>query len=476
MKSADFHTTDRLRLEDLGRVHFIGLGGAGMSAVARILLARGVPVSGSDAKDSKVLEQLRGLGAVVHVGHDAANVAGADTVVVSTAIRPGNPELQAAAAAGLAIVHRSVALAASMGTQELVAVAGTHGKTTTSSMTAVMLRHAGLDPSFAIGGDVAALGVNAACGAGRWFVAEADESDGSFLNYRPRIAVVTNVEADHLDHYGTAEAVHEAFGRFAALLPADGVLVACVDDPGARALAGRVAAAAGGPRVVGYGYGPEADVRITGGGFSATSSTSTLGYPGGEQLLRLQVPGEHNVRNAAAAFAAALSLGLDAAAAAAGLAEFTGAARRFEAKGQGRGVRVFDDYAHHPTEVAAALRAARDVAGTAGVHVLFQPHLYSRTRQFAAEFAEALSLADSATVLEIYAAREDPVPGVTSELIAGQLQVPGGYEPDPRRAVEAVARRARPGDIILTVGAGDVTQYGPQIVTALQAGAAAEHP
>src|SRR4051794_6728587 len=300
MKSADFHSTDSLDFEDLGRVHFIGLGGAGMSAVARILLARGVPVSGSDAKDSKVLEQLRGLGAVVHVGHDAANVAGADTVVVSTAIRPTNPELQAAAAAGLAVVHRSVALAASMGSQELIAVAGTHGKTTTTSMVTVMLRHAGLQPSFAIGGDVAALGVNADYGAGRYFVAEADESDGSFLNYRPRLSIVTNVEADHLDFYGNAEAVHNSFDRFAALLPADGVLVACLDDPGARALAERTAAGAGGPRVVTYGYDPAAEVRIIPGSFSATSSTSTLVHPGGEQELHLQVPGEHNIRNAAA--------------------------------------------------------------------------------------------------------------------------------------------------------------------------------
>ncbi|NKX49557.1 UDP-N-acetylmuramate--L-alanine ligase [Arthrobacter deserti] len=476
MKSADFHTTAALAFEQLGRVHFIGLGGAGMSAVARILLARGVPVSGSDARDSQALEQLRRLGAVVQVGHDAANVADADTVVVSTAIRPENPELQAAASAGLTIVHRSVALAASMGSQELIAVAGTHGKTTTTSMITVMLRHAGLQPSFAIGGGVAALGVNADFGEGRYFVAEADESDGSFLNYRPRIAVVTNVEADHLDHYGTAEAVHRSFDGFAALLPADGVLVACLDDPGARALAERVAAPAA-PRVVGYGYDPASEVRIGAGGFSSTSSTSTLAFPGGGQALHLQVPGEHNIRNAAAAFAVGLAAGLDPAEAAAGLAEFTGAARRFEAKGEGRGVRVFDDYAHHPTEVAAALQAARKVAGSGGaVHVLFQPHLFSRTREFAAEFADALSLADSVTVLDIYAAREDPVPGVTSELIAGRLSVPGGYEPDPARAVAAVAGRARPGDIILTVGAGDVTQYGPQLVRALEERAAAGRP
>jgi UDP-N-acetylmuramate--alanine ligase len=459
----------RPALADLGRIHFIGLGGAGMSAVARIMLARGLAVTGSDARDSPGLRALEALGAGIFVGHDAAHVSGADTVVVSTAIRADNPELAAARAAGVRIIHRSVALAAAMGEQQLVAVAGTHGKTTTTAMVTVMLQAAGVDPSFAIGGDVAALGVNAALGTGGVFVAEADESDGSFLNYSPQIIVVTNVEADHLDHYGSAEAVHASFDRFVALLPADGVLIACADDPGAAAL---VARAGGRQRVRTYGYADTADLRISetqeAEGTSLSRLSFTLDGEPAEQELPLAVPGRHNVLNAAAAFAVALELAVDPARAAEGLASFSGAARRFELRGEGAGVRVYDDYAHHPTEVFAALRAARSVAGGHGVHVLFQPHLFSRTRQFAQEFAAALEVADSATVLDIYPAREDPIPGVTSEMITSRLERPGGYEAEPAEALEQIVRRARNGDIIMTIGAGDVTQYGPMLVELLQ--------
>lgn len=463
-----------LLLQDLGQVHFIGLGGAGMSAVARVMLARGVRVSGSDARDSAGLRALEALGAAVHVGHDAANVAGAGTVVVSTAIRADNPELAAAEAAGLRVLHRSEALAAAMEGHEVVAVAGTHGKTTTTAMITVLLREAGRDPSFAIGGDVAALGVNAAAGSGGVFVAEADESDGSFLNYSPRISVITNVEADHLDHYGTAEAVFASFDRFVDLLPADGVLVACADDPGVRDLLARTERPLEGtarPLVRTYGYAPGADVRISDTAAEGRESTSVLHFRHGnrdhEQRLALQVPGRHNVLNAAAAFTVALALGVEPETAARGLETFSGAARRFEPKGEARGVRVFDDYAHHPTEVAAALQAARAVAGSSSVHVLFQPHLFSRTRNFAAEFAQALDLADSVTVLPIYPAREDPIPGVTSELITARLRTPSSVAADAGSAVREIAARASSGDIVLTVGAGDVTQYGPELVAAL---------
>lgn len=466
---------DAPALETLGRVHFIGMGGAGMSAVARILLAQGLSVSGSDAKDSPSLAELAALGATTYVGHDGANVAAADTLVVSSAIRDTNPELAAARAAGLRILHRSQALAAAMAADTVVAVAGTHGKTTTTSMVTVALRGTGLDPSFAIGGTVPALGVNAGHGSSPIFVAEADESDASFLNYRPRIAVVTNVEPDHLDHYGTAEAVYAAFDAFVSLLPAGGVLVACADDAGAAALAGRAAAA--GVRTVTYGYAGTAGIRIADEGASGVHSRSRLTLDDAtsnsnsnsteEVLLELQVPGRHNILNAVAAVAVARELGIPAQRTAAALSGFTGAARRFEAKGTVRGVRVYDDYAHHPTEVAAALRAARTVAGEHRVHVLFQPHLFSRTREFAAEFAHALDLADTVAVLDIYPAREDPVPGVTSELITSALQVPFGYSPDAAAAVERLAGRAAEGDIILTVGAGDVTQYGTALLSAL---------
>lgn len=449
-------------LESLGRVHFVGIGGVGMSAVARIMVARGVPVSGSDAKDLPVMADLAAGGARIAVGYGAANLGDAQTVVAGSAIRADNPEILAAREAHLPVLHRSEALAATMGDDTVVTVAGTHGKSTTTSMVTVLLQGAGLDPSFAIGANVPSLGVNAAHGSSGIFVAEADESDGSFLNYRPRIAVVTNVEPDHLDHYGTAEAVYESFDRFTELLPADGVLVACADDAGALALAERTRQK-GTTRVVLYGTSESADLVLHDGGPGHTAVST----PSGRYPLALQVPGRHNALNAAAAFAVALELGVDAGVAAAALAHFSGASRRFELKGEARGVRVFDDYAHHPTEVRAALAAARSVAGNHKVHVLFQPHLFSRTREFAQEFADALNLADTALVLDIYPAREDPIPGVTSQLIADHLDE-GGRLVAAGDAAAALAAAAADGDIVLTAGAGDVTAYGPQIVEALR--------
>lgn len=453
--------TPQLELLSFGRVHFIGIGGVGMSAVARIMVARGVAVSGSDAKDLPVMQDLAAAGARIAVGYAAENLGDAQTVVAGSAIRADNPELATARAAGLPVLHRSEALAATMASDRVVTVAGTHGKSTTTSMVAVLLKEAGLDPSFAIGANVPALGVNAAHGASDIFVAEADESDGSFLNYRPLIAVVTNVEADHLDHYGTAEAVYASFDAFAALLPANGALLACADDAGARALATRTAER-GTTRVLTYGTSEDADIRLHDGGPGDVWVSD-----GGERhRLDLQVPGRHNALNAAAAFAVAVELGVDAAAAAAALGHFSGASRRFEFKGEGRGIRVYDDYAHHPTEVRAALSAARSVAGGNKVHVLFQPHLFSRTREFAREFAEALNTADTALVLDIYPAREDPIPGVTSTLITEHLSA-GSLVPAGEDAVAAVLAAAGPGDIVLTVGAGDVTSYGPRIVESL---------
>lgn len=447
-------------LESLGRVHFIGIGGVGMSAIARIMVARGVPVSGTDAKDLPVMHDLAAAGARIAVGYDSGNLGDAQTVVAGSAIRADNPELSAARQAGLPVLHRSEALAATMDGHRVVTIAGTHGKSTTTSMVAVLLKEAGLDPSFAIGANVPALGVNAAHGSSDIFVAEADESDGSFLNYRPLIAVVTNVEADHLDHYGTAEAVFASFDNFAALLPPHGLLLACADDAGARALAERTAAK-GTTRVLTYGTGDDADIRLGDGGPGDVS----VAVDGASHTLNLQVPGRHNALNAAAAFAVALELGVAPVTAATALGHFTGASRRFELKGQGRGVRVYDDYAHHPTEVRAALSAARSVAGGNKVHVLFQPHLFSRTREFAAEFASALDAADTALVLDIYPAREDPIPGVTSSLIADRLSQ--GRLVSGDEAVEAIVAAAGEGDIVLTVGAGDVTAYGPVIVEAL---------
>ncbi|RKW71665.1 UDP-N-acetylmuramate--L-alanine ligase [Galactobacter caseinivorans] len=466
-------TAQQPTVNDLGRVHLLGIGGVGVSAVARLLLAEGVSVSGTDAKDLPVLDQLRAAGATVYVGFDADHVRDADTLVVSSVIQAGNPELEEAKRRGLPVLHRSQALAALMRGRVGVTVAGTHGKTTTSSMIAVMLRHAGLEPTFAIGAPIPDLGTNAELGQGSAFVAEADESDGSFLNYTPSIAIVTNVEADHLDHYGTAQAVHQAFDRYADLLPATGLLVACSDDEGAAGTASTLEQHRADVRVVRYGFGDAAQLRLSAADHSGLTSTATLrDAEGSEHLLSLHVPGDHNLLNAAAAYAVGRELGLTPRAALDGLAAFGGAARRFEFGGTADGVRVYDDYAHHPTEVRAALRAARDVAGQGKVHVLFQPHLFTRTRDFAQEFGEALSLADSVQLLPIYPAREEPIPGVTSELVAASVSANHAVVA-PAGAAAAVVAAAKEGDVIMTIGAGDVTAFGAPILEQLRTRAAA---
>jgi UDP-N-acetylmuramate--alanine ligase len=459
---------------ELGRVHFVGIGGAGMSGIARILLARGVAVSGSDAAPSDLLDELAALGAVIHLGHDGANVGGADTLVVSSAIRPDNPELTEARRRGIRVLHRAAALGSAMLGRRGIAIAGTHGKTTTTSMLTTILRGCGADPAYVIGGILAETGLGAADGSGAEFIAEADESDGSFLMLSPQAAVVTCVEADHLDNYGSLAEIEAAFLAFARRISPGGLLVTSADDPGARALA---AAAADLPvRLRTYGAAAGADYLVsdvTPRGM-ATRLTVTPGrqapvsVPGGIPV-EIRVPGRHNAMNAAAALATAIELGYPAGQAADGLAAYGGTRRRMELKGEADGVRVLDSYAHHPTELAADLAAARDVAAGGRVIAVFQPHLYSRTRIFAAGFAAALGLADEALVLDVYAAREDPEPGVTGNLIAAA--VPGGahYLPDRGEVPAAVASLAKPGDLVLTMGAGDVTALGPLIVAALRA-------
>ncbi|WP_433231538.1 UDP-N-acetylmuramate--L-alanine ligase [Actinomadura formosensis] len=452
---------------ELGRVHFIAIGGAGMSGIARIMLRRGMAVSGSDARDSELLAQLGGLGAKVFVGHDAAHVGDADTVVVSTAIREGNPELVAARERGLRVLHRSAALASLMIGRRAVAVAGTHGKTTTTSMLTVALQHAGADPSYCIGGQLVTTGLGADEGSGDVFVAEADESDGSFLMYTPHIAVITNVEADHLDNYGGFERVKENFARFVERVEPGGTLVAGADDPVAMELAEH--ARARGLTVRTYGEAEHADLRVT--GFTPRGLGSRFEIEGAGEVL-LAVPGRHNALNAAAVIAVARSLGVDDAAVRAGLAAFGGAMRRLERKGEAGGVEVFDSYAHHPTELTADLEATRDYLGEKGggrIIAVFQPHLYSRTRFFAAEFGAALGLADVAVVLDVYGAREDPEPGVTGALVADA--VPAGtetvYAPVRDEVPGIAASLARPGDVVITLGAGDVTQLGPPVLDRL---------
>jgi UDP-N-acetylmuramate--alanine ligase len=451
--------------EELGRVHFIGIGGAGMSGIARIMLARGLPVSGSDAKESVTLTALRALGARVHVGHSADHIGTADTVVISTAIRRANPELVEAQRRGLRVIHRAGALASVMVGRRAVAVAGTHGKTTTTSLLTVAVQNCGADPSFAIGGNLNESGANAHNGSGDVFIAEADESDGSFLLYSPTAAIVTNVEPDHLDHYGTAEAVAEAFDKFADRVPAEGFLVTCADDAGARVLA--AAARARGVDVRTYGESPDADLRLIDvttrgiGSFEAVQRGRRLGR------VRLRLPGRHNLLNAAAALQVGLGLGFPLDRLREGLERFSGTRRRFELKGVAGDVRVYDSYAHHPTELAADLAAARDVAEGGRVVVVFQPHLYSRTAFFAAQFGAALAHADEVVVMDVYAAREDPVPGVTGALVAAAVPLPPQqvvYEPSWSAVAAHLAERAKPGDIVLTCGAGDVTMIGPEVL------------
>ena len=458
----------------LGAVHLVAVGGAGMSAVARLLLAAGVRVSGSDSADSPVLDTLRTAGARVHVGHDPAHLEGVDTVVVSSAVREENPELAAAREAGLRVLHRSQALAALMAGRRGVAVAGANGKTTTTSMLAVALVEAGADPAFASGGEVAQLGTNAALGEGAAFVVEADESDGTFVVYHPEVAVVTNVQPDHLDFHGTPEAVAEAYEEFAGTVRDGGLLVACWDDAGSRALAERVRAA--GRRVVTYGSSEGADLRVVAAEPVGLGTRSVLERDGRRHELVLAVPGEHNVANACAALLAATDgLGLGAEAVLAGLARFTGARRRFEVLGEVGGVTVVDDYAHNPAKVAAVVATAVGLVQRAGggrVRLVFQPHLYSRTRDFAAEFAAALAPAHHVVLLDVYGAREEPVPGVTSELVGDPLRRLPGHRRvevglDPEAAVSALVAAAEPGDLVLTVGAGDVTALAPRILQGL---------
>ncbi|WP_176460085.1 UDP-N-acetylmuramate--L-alanine ligase [Rhodococcus sp. 14-2470-1b] len=475
--------------EDLRRVHMVGIGGAGMSGIARILLARGGEVSGSDAKESRGVLALRARGAQVRVGHDASAldlISGGPTVVVTThaAIPKTNPELVEAGRRGIPVVLRPTVLASLMEGYRALLVSGTHGKTSTTSMLIVALQHCGFDPSFAVGGELNEAGTNAHHGSGDVFVAEADESDGSLLQYSPNVVIVTNIEADHLDYFGTPEAYTQVFDDFAALLGPGGVLVACMDDPGSAALARRVhERALPGVRVLGYGSEDtdagdvEMAVRLLKWEPEDVGGVAELSIAGEEspRTLRLGVPGRHTALNALAAFTAGTQAGAAATDLLEGLAGFGGVHRRFQIRGREHGIRVFDDYAHHPTEVRAVLGAAQQLvtsaagAGERGrVVVVFQPHLYSRTETFAAEFGAALSIADEVVVLDVYGAREEPLPGVTGALVASAVTKPVIYQPDLSLVAKQVASLAEPGDVVITMGAGDVTMLAGPILDALR--------
>jgi len=441
------------------RLHFIGLGGAGMSGLARIALSHGISVSGSDAKDSTVLSALSALGAQVSADHVANHVDGADFVIYSTAISQNNVELVRARELNLPILTRAQALATLMSDSKSVAVAGTHGKTTTSSMLTVALQSCGLDPSFAIGGTLTSSGSNAHRGTGDLFVAEADESDGSFIEYRPFAAIVTNIEHDHVDYFATAADVTKAFADFAATIAKDGFLIYCADDPGSVHLASTITEL----KLISYGTSEGADLYIDSINLLPMGSTSRVLWKGRTiGNLSLQVPGAHNVLNAGAALAMALVLGAPAAEALSGLASFHGTGRRFELKATVHGIRVIDDYGHHPTEIDVTLSAAKRYAGDGRLIVVFQPHRYSRTQAFMNEFAKALSIADEVVLLEVYAASETPIPGITSATIAEQM-TNGHFIPNFLDATDWVIAQARPGDVIVTLGAGDVNSLAPII-------------
>ena len=471
---------------ELQRVHMVGIGGAGMSGIARILLDRGGLVSGSDAKESRAVAALRARGAQIAIGHDPSHLdllPGGPTAVITThaAIPKTNPELVEARRRALPIILRPAVLAKLMTGMRTLMVSGTHGKTTTTSMLIVALQHSGFDPSFAVGGDLGEAGTNAHHGSGEVFVAEADESDGSLLEYTPDVAVVTNIEADHLDFFGSPQAYTAVFDAFVDRLRPGGALVVCADDPGAVALAERVAAL--GIRVLRYGSDPSDDLAGTLVGWEqhGTGAVAHILLAGETRprTMRLAVPGRHMALNALAAVLGAAEAGAPVVDVLDGLAGFEGVRRRFELVGTADGVRVFDDYAHHPTEVRAALTAMRtiveqDSAGrptTTGARsiVVFQPHLYSRTKAFAREFGVALDAADEVFVLDVYGAREQPLAGISGGTVAEHVGVPVHYVPDLSTVAEQVAAAVRPGDVVVTMGAGDVTLLGPEIISALRA-------
>ena len=457
-------------LADLGRVHVMGIAGSGMSALARILLERGIEVSGCEARESTTVIGLRALGATVHIGHSPSHLDDADTFVYTTAINPRHEELVAARDSGKLFLRRAAALAAALEDKSCIAIAGTHGKTSTTSLLVVAAQACGADPSFAIGGNLYETGKNAHLGTGPFAIVEADESDGSFLLTRPTSAVVLNVEADHLENHGSLEGIHRAFEQFVDRLDPAGLLLTCADDEGARQLAEHARAA--GRRVRSYGRTDAADVVISDTATRADAVEFTVTGAGlGRRRVRVgAMIGDHMALNATAALILADELGLDLDTVIASWAGFGGVHRRFESHGEGGGVRVFDDYAHHPTEIAASLRGAREaLADTGRLIAVFQPGTYSRTQTFAREFAEAMQLADVAVVMDIFPAREEPIPGVTGATISDLIEMPEGqviYEPRYQAVPQRIAEVARPGDLVVTMGIGNVYLLCESIIAA----------
>ncbi len=452
------------------QVHFVGIGGSGMSGIARIMASRGAQVSGSDLNDSSTLNGLRSLGAKIYIGHSLDNLGSPDLVIKSSAIPANNPELEEAHKKGITVLERAAALAELMIGTRSVAVAGTHGKTTTTSMLTVALQHVGLDPSFAIGATVSNSGTNAHQGSGNTFIVEADESDGSFTAYKPLGAIITNIELDHVDNFATLAQIDQIFDDFAATIRAEGFLVICSDDPGALRLMARVKEKNLPISITTYGIDSQADLRLDRIHLQPKSAEARVSYRGRVlAVMELAITGRHNLLNAAAALLAGLELGANANDLIKGLSLFSGARRRFEIKGISKGITVIDDYGHHPTEVKATLESAEIYAQGGRVITVFQPHRYSRTQVFASEFAKALSASDYTYLLEIYPASEQEIAGVSSLLISKEMDSAiHSYQPSMPEVIESVAKMAKSGDVILTLGAGDVSSLGKLILEAIE--------
>jgi UDP-N-acetylmuramate--alanine ligase len=448
--------------DQLGKVHFIGIGGSGMSGIARILIGMGHVVTGSDLRDSSNVAALRELGAKIYIGHDQSHLGNPDTVVVTSALWPTNPEYLLAKERGIPVIHRSQALAKLASSKRLIAVAGAHGKTTSTGMVITALMSMGQDPSFVNGGVINSVGQSSSSGTGELFVIEADESDGSFLLYDTAISLITNVDPDHLDHYGSIEAFHKVFADFAN--KSKELVVISSDDQGAKEVAKLIT-----KPMITFGEAKDATVRVQNIKEDARISFELV-YKEEKSSAKLILAGRHNALNAAGAVATLVSLGFDFQASVIEVAKFEGTERRFELHGQERGVSVYDDFAHHPTEVQAALNGARAVVGSGKLITVFQPHLYSRTRLFAKEFAQVLAESDEVVLLDIYAAREDPEPGVTGELILNNFsdQSRIHYAPNWEEASAKAASLADSGDFIVTMGCGDVYRMVPQLLQALK--------
>jgi UDP-N-acetylmuramate--alanine ligase len=469
VNTAELTPAGELTAEQLGTVHLIGIGGVGMGGLARLLLTRGVPVSGSELREWPALAALRALGGTVHMAHEASNLDGVDTVVYSTAIPQDHVEIVEARRRGLRVLHRSEALAAAMTGRRTIAVAGTHGKTTTTSIMTVILQHAGEDPSFVIGGEISAAGSNGHHGSGSYFVAEADESDKSFLIYRPHVAIITNIEGDHLNNWGDLAGLKAGFLEFAELTDPDGFVVTCADDEGVVELIAALRAA--GRTVYTYGESEHADLRVT----DVVSSVQGVRYqavldgkPLGE--ITLALPGRHMGLNGAAAVLTALRLGIPLQKITEALASFPGVRRRFERKGTVAGVRVYDEYAYHPTSVKAALRTLREVAGSGRLVVVFQPYRVYRTRDLQAELAEGLAIADEVIVMEVFGPGEQRGPGEGGVALTAAIDLPAGqkvFVPSWEDVPAEVLRRSRPGDVVVTMGAPPISMMGDELLSAL---------